>query len=232
MKGRETVRAELGIQEFPLESWELVGEIKERQLESSVKSRLKSRNASFTCSFALSACFPRFVADIISLAEGQIRRGCFPILLHLPPNKRDTNRANYTRHLLLPRGESSLRVLAVTEERAEGWKRHLASVPPLSLVNFTSLGWVITASIAVITAGSLRRCGIISECPKFAFLCSWRGIVAVYGGTIGSTGILYSCSVSGKDDSYIIFVKFVGKFRYNVRSKKLSYSEIYVSILK
>lgn len=46
VKGRETARAEIGIEEFP--SWGSVGEIKERQLGSSVKSRLKSRNASFT----------------------------------------------------------------------------------------------------------------------------------------------------------------------------------------
>lgn len=157
VKGRETVRAEY--RNF-LRSWE--SSIKERQLESSVKWR----NASFT-SLALSACFPRSFRIPSLWREARSDAGvsqysyiCRPINeIWIALIVRDTFSS--------PRGRSSLRFTRLQggEERAEGWERRLASVPPLSLLNFTSLGWVITAGIAGYNSGSLCRCGIISECP-------------------------------------------------------------------
>lgn len=142
VKGRETARAEIGIEEFP--SWGSVGEIKERQLGSSVKSRLKSRNASFT--------LDRFVRLFPSFRRLSWR---------ISPSlwRRARSDAGVSQYSYICRPINEIRIALIIRDafsspaggfhfgsrgysgyRGKGWKRHLASVPPLSLVNFTSLG--------------------------------------------------------------------------------------------
>lgn len=170
VKGRETVRAE-----FP-SIVGIVDGIKERQLESSVKWR----NASFT-SLALSACFPRSFRIPSLWREARSDAGvsqysyiCRPINeIWIALIIRDTFPS--------PRGRSSLRFTRLQggEERAEGWERRLASVPPLSLVNFTSLGWVITAGITAVV------CAAVGSFPSVLSLrfCA-LGMVAFMGGRL------------------------------------------------
>lgn len=131
VKGRETARAE-----FPSESWESVGEIKERQLGSSVKSRLESRNRIFHA---------RSLCPLVSLVSSPRRR-------RIPsPWRRARSDASVSQYSYICRPINEIRIALIIRdtfpspaggvhlgsfsrlqrERVE--PPLLASVPPLSL---------------------------------------------------------------------------------------------------
>lgn len=117
----------------------IVGEIKERQLAGPCETRLKSRCIFHLVARPLALCL-RATVSLVSVATKRAwsgtyialwrtskRHECRRVFLHLPPNKRDMNRVNYTSHLLAVR---LLRFVATLGEK-DANECHLANVPPL-----------------------------------------------------------------------------------------------------